>query len=114
MLNSQNLFKNSLRIFVAKWVIMHSMNNRLTQTTPEVPEEVEIQTSTLRLVAKCWGKPEGLPVLALHGWLDNAATFDHLAPFLPEFRLVSLDLPGHGFSDHRPIWNVISFHRYGR
>jgi len=76
---------------------MNSMNNRLTQTTPEVPEEVEIQTSTLRLVAKCWGKPEGLPVLALHGWLDNAATFDHLAPFLPEFRLVSLDLPGQDF-----------------
>ena len=81
---------------------MNNMNNRLTQPTPEVPEELEIQTSTLRLVAKCWGKPEGLPVLALHGWLDNAATFDHLAPFLPEFRLVSLDLPGHGFSDHRP------------
>ena len=49
---------------------MNNMNNRLTQPTPEVPEELEIQTSTLRLVAKCWGKPEGLPVLAYtDGWI---------------------------------------------
>ena len=87
---------------MAKWFIMKNMNNSLTQTTLKTSEELEIQTSTLRLVAKCWGNPEGLPVLALHGWLDNAATFDHLAPLLPDFRLVSLDLPGHGFSEHRP------------
>ena len=27
---------------------MNNMNNRLTQTTPEFTEEVEIQTTTLR------------------------------------------------------------------
>jgi len=77
------------------------MNNNFYQTPAGVPEELEIQTSTLRLSAKCWGNPEGMPVLAFHGWLDNAATFDHLAPYLKEFRLVSLDLPGHGLSEHR-------------
>jgi pimeloyl-ACP methyl ester carboxylesterase len=41
-------------------------------------------------------------VLALHGWLDNAASFDAVAPLLPELRLVALDLPGHGHSGHRP------------
>ena len=66
------------------------------------PEELEIQTSSIRLVAKCWSNPDGIPVLAFHGWLDNAATFDNLAPLLPEFRILSLDLPGHGHSDHRP------------
>ena len=68
----------------------------------EKPEELEIQTSTMRLSAKCWGEPEGMPVLAFHGWLDNAATFDHLAPLLKDFRLVSIDLPGHGLSEHKP------------
>ena len=59
------------------------------------PEELEIQTSSIRLVAKCWGNSNSLPFLAFHGWLDNAATFDYLAPLLPELRIISLDLPGH-------------------
>ena len=80
---------------------MKKMNNYFYPAPAGVPEELEIQTSTLRLSAKCWGNPEGMPVLAFHGWLDNAATFDHLAPYLKEFRLVSLDLPGHGLSEHR-------------
>ena len=87
---------------------MKKIQNRIKQTTLKSSEELKIQTSTLRLVAKCWGNPEGFPILALHGWLDNAATFDHLAPLLPEFQLVSLDLPGHGFSDHRP--SGMSYH----
>jgi len=80
---------------------MKKVNNNFYLPSAEAPEELEIQTSTLRLSAKCWGNPEGIPVLAFHGWLDNAATFDHLAPYLKEFRLVSLDLPGHGLSEHR-------------
>lgn len=66
------------------------------------PEELTLQTRYLRLAARAWGPPEGVPVLALHGWLDNAASFDALAPLLPELRLVALDLTGHGLSEHRP------------
>lgn len=45
------------------------------------------------------GGPE--VIVALHGWLDNAASFCHLAPFLEQnYRLIALDLPGHGLSDH--------------
>ena len=80
---------------------MKKMNNNFYLPSSEAPEEFEIQTSTLRLSAKCWGNSEGMPVLAFHGWLDNAATFDHLAPYLKDFRLVSVDLPGHGLSEHR-------------
>ncbi|MFV2071705.1 MAG: alpha/beta fold hydrolase [Thermoanaerobaculales bacterium] len=56
----------------------------------------------LRLGAREWGPEDGEPVLALHGWLDNAASFDRLAPLLPELHMVAVDLSGHGLSDHHP------------
>ena len=84
-------------------------NSNIDFQSVNEPEELEIQTSSIRLVAKCWGNPDGLPVLAFHGWLDNAATFDNLAPLLPELRILSLDLPGHGHSDHRPSGSAYYF-----
>lgn len=48
-----------------------------------------------------WGPAHGVPVIALHGWLDNAASFTLLARYLPEVRLIALDLAGHGHSDHK-------------
>jgi pimeloyl-ACP methyl ester carboxylesterase len=57
----------------------------------------------LRLAAKAWGDAALPRLLALHGWLDNAASFDRLAPLLCEhFHIVAIDLPGHGRSGHRP------------
>lgn len=70
--------------------------------TQHEAEEIVIQLPEIRVTAKNWGNADGIPVLGLHGWLDNANTFDRLAPLLPQINLVSLDLPGHGLSDHRP------------
>jgi pimeloyl-ACP methyl ester carboxylesterase len=65
--------------------------------------ELSLELPHLRLAAQAWGDPRLPRLLALHGWLDNAASFDRLAPLLCEhFHIVALDLPGHGRSGHRP------------
>jgi pimeloyl-ACP methyl ester carboxylesterase len=63
----------------------------------------------VRLAAREWGPTDGIPTLALHGWLDNAASFDHVAPRLPGLRLCCLDLPGHGLSEHLPPGGSYAF-----
>ncbi len=71
----------------------------MSTTMKGEPREFDILGLTL--TAKQWGNPNGEPTIALHGWLDNANTFDRLAPLLPELNLIALDFAGHGYSDHR-------------
>ena len=40
-------------------------------------------------------------IIALHGWLDNAASFDFIAPHILNADIIALDLSGHGNSSHR-------------
>lgn len=63
--------------------------------------ELALDTAFGRLAALRFGHG-GTPVLALHGWLDNAASFIPLAAHLDGLDLVALDLPGHGASAHLP------------
>lgn len=65
-------------------------------------EQIEIDIGWGTLRGKARGSGPRL-ILGLHGWLDNANTFDLIAPLLPKnVRFLSLDLPGHGLSDHFP------------
>lgn len=67
------------------------------------PRERRIALPWLTLAALEWGDAAAPPLLALHGWLDNAGSFATLAPLLaPRYRVIALDLPGHGRSDHLP------------
>ncbi|NKB75859.1 MAG: hypothetical protein GKR96_02165 [Gammaproteobacteria bacterium] len=48
------------------------------------------------------GNPNGRPLLAVHGWMDNAASFIPVAKQLSHENWISVDLPGHGKSEGRP------------
>ncbi|MES2211818.1 MAG: alpha/beta hydrolase [Pseudomonadota bacterium] len=48
------------------------------------------------------GNPNGRPLIAFHGWLDNLCSFDRLIAQSPEYDWLCIDLPGHGLSYHPP------------
>lgn len=63
--------------------------------------ESRFEVNGLAISGLSWGDPGETPLLALHGWLDNAASFACLAPLLQGYHVVALDLTGHGRSDWR-------------
>lgn len=64
--------------------------------------EREFDIRGRRIAARVWHDASLPPVLALHGWQDNAASFDRVAPLLPQHHIVAMDFAGHGRSDWRP------------
>ncbi len=67
----------------------------------EQPRNIEFNINSMRFSALEWGRPGQLPVLALHGWLDNAASFFRIAPLLTNAHVIAVDMAGHGQTDHR-------------
>lgn len=60
-------------------------------------------------VGQFWGDENKKPILSIHGWKDNSATFDRVIPLLlqdqrisDKFSFLAIDLPGHGWSSHFP------------
>ena len=76
------------------------------QNTLNHIKNYKIKLSHIELAATDWGDKDGRPIIALHGWLDNMASF---YPLLKDtawlidnnLRLITVDWPGHGHSDHR-------------
>lgn len=64
-------------------------------------EEIRLNLPHIELAAHLYGPEDGRPLIALHGWLDNAASFARLAPKLTGMRIVALDFAGHGHSAQR-------------
>jgi pimeloyl-ACP methyl ester carboxylesterase len=75
----------------------------------------------VKLAVKCWSNGGSMTeptkkILCLHGWLDNAASFNRLAPLLLDslsplsdeqqqqpMEIMALDFPGHGLSGHKSV-----------
>jgi pimeloyl-ACP methyl ester carboxylesterase len=64
--------------------------------------EIFIDSARGRFAALRNDRTQAPKLLAMHGWLDNAASFRPMAPWLAHYDLVALDMPGHGRSFHYP------------
>ncbi|RLU17385.1 hypothetical protein DMN91_009620 [Ooceraea biroi] len=73
-------------------------------------EEIKIPVPWGHVSGKWWGPKNEQPILALHGWQDNAGTFDGLAEFLrPNVAILSIDLPGKWWGS-KSIQPIIALH----
>ena len=67
-------------------------------------EEFELHLPSMNLTVagfRC-GNPDAPKLLAMHGWLDNAASFSSLTPYFEAYDFYAIDFPGHGKSSHLP------------
>ncbi|MCX7545324.1 alpha/beta hydrolase [Marinicella gelatinilytica] len=78
------------------------------------PTELTFNTRAGDIGALQWGTGHSKLILALHGWLDNAASFAQLAPLLAKqgYQVIAIDFPGHGLSHHRAIGHNYAFIDY--
>lgn len=65
------------------------------------PVEQHFIVRDTRLACQIWRPEHPVKVLALHGWLDNSASFQRLAGLLDYCSIVAPDLAGQGLSQHR-------------
>ena len=76
---------------------------------PSPPSPLGRQGGSFQIAAKQWCSQTKNPVkiLAWPGWLDNAGSFDSIAPFFADagFQFLACDPPGCGLSDHRPLYD---------
>jgi pimeloyl-ACP methyl ester carboxylesterase len=81
-----------------------------TSTTKTLPEEILLKLQPCNLAGLQWSRTAPRHrLLGLHGWLDNAATFNGIFPALTDDHAVALDLPGHGRSQWAPPGTAYHF-----
>ncbi|CAH0386397.1 unnamed protein product [Bemisia tabaci] len=73
--------------------------------------EFQIDVPWGHISGKWWGPKGKQAILALHGFQDNAGTFDELINLLPaNLSILAIDFPGHGQSSHLPPG--VAYYRY--
>ncbi|KAJ8725597.1 hypothetical protein PYW08_003780 [Mythimna loreyi] len=85
-------------------ILKSSIPNLNKKLHTQVPiKEIQIPVKFGHIAGKLWGSGDQQPILALHGWQDNAGTWDPLIPMIIKDRpILALDFPGHGFSSWIP------------
>jgi pimeloyl-ACP methyl ester carboxylesterase len=73
--------------------------------TPFFDEHVEVDGANIHYLA--WGEPGKRGLVFVHGGAAHAHWWTHVAaPFSGEYRVVALDMSGHGDSDQRTTYSL--------
>uniref|UniRef100_A0A3B1KH87 Serine hydrolase like n=1 Tax=Astyanax mexicanus TaxID=7994 RepID=A0A3B1KH87_ASTMX len=92
---------------------LKSVRHLATSTVKHTVSEFRMPVPWGEMRGRIWGPDHGRPILCIHGWSDNSGSFNTLIPLLPnDWRCLAIDLPGHGFSSHRPPGVFYSFPYY--
>lgn len=71
------------------------------------PQRYETEVLGAKISYRCWGAPDLPGIVLVHGGAAHAGWWDHIAPMIPqEYRVVALDLSGHGDSDRRDEYGL--------
>jgi pimeloyl-ACP methyl ester carboxylesterase len=62
---------------------------------------IDFDIGTQKLQGLSYGNVNDPIVLCIHGWLDNAASFVPLMPYIKNRHVIAIDLAGHGLSSHK-------------
>jgi len=72
----------------------------------QAPTEHDVEVEGTRIHYLAWGRPDLPGVVLVHGGLAHARWWEHIAPLLVGYRVVALDLSGHGDSAAREIHDL--------
>lgn len=77
--------------------LLRTLHNKPKEAN--LASEIEIPVPWGKVAGLLWGSQDKQPILAMHGWQDNAASYNVLAPLIiKNTPVLSIDLPGHGLS----------------
>lgn len=78
-----------------------------TAALAAVPETYRVTVDGASINVLSWGERDRPGLVFVHGGAAHAHWWSHIAPmFLPDYRVVAIDLSGHGDSDRRADYSL--------
>ncbi len=78
----------------------------LVTTLATTPEEDLVTVDGCSIHRMMWGDRDQPGLVLIHGGAGHAHWWSFLAPLFPQYRVVALDLSGHGDSGRRPEYSI--------
>lgn len=69
-------------------------------------EEDQVEVGPCQIHRRMWGERQQPGLILVHGGAGHARWWSFVAPLFPQYRVVALDLSGHGDSARRDVYSV--------